>query len=457
MAQNDIVWYLTDGYWEDRGLARMTFKVKPGDTLTVNITGLTADGQQLARWALDAWSSTTGIQFQEVTHWNANILFDDIGERAWSSDRYGYQNHDGSWTITQVTVNVPVSWLQRGAGTDSYSFSTYLHEIGHALGLGHPGDYNYDGVTPITYQDDAKYPIADAWLFTVMSYFDQDENIHTDPVSDAAYAASPMFLDILATQVLYGKPEGVNEGDTVYGYETNAGAYLEEVFRVWDEGAQGYFRSPTNIALTIYDTGGTDWLDFRNDTYNQFINLELVEGLMSLSSVYGGEGNLVIIGAIEHVWAGSGNDVVFGSGENNILIGWYGYDGILGYGGDDLLMGGPGDDVLKGGPGRDWLWGGTGRDELTGGAGSDVFLFYKDDGFALDYILDFTPGEDRIDLSDFETVDSYSDLAHRLVPYSTTDSYLDLMDHGGGWIELKGINHTLSDTDFIFHDDPMVA
>ena len=457
--ENNVIWYLTEGYWDDAyGVSPITFRVRPGDTLTVNITNLTAEGQQLARWALDAWSSTTGIQFHEVTHNNANIMFDDMGDGASTSNYYGYGNQDGSWTTTKVTVNVSTAWLQKyGAGIDTYSFSTYLHEIGHALGLGHPGDYNYDGITLITHQNDARYPLADAWLFTVMSYFDQDENIHTDPFADIAFVASPMLIDIIAVQTLYGEPEGVNEGDTVYGYESNASGYMQEVFRVWDEGAQGYFRYPTNMALTIYDTGGIDWLDFRNDTYNQVINLELAADLASISNVYGGEGNLVLISTIEHVWAGSGNDVVFGNAEDNIIVGGYGYDGILGHGGDDLLVGGLGEDVLKGGSGNDLLWGGGGRDELTGGAGADVFLFYRDDGFTLDYILDFTPGVDRIDLSDFETIDSYSDLVHRYVPYSTTDSYLDLMTHGGGWIELKGIGHALSDTDFVFADDPMIA
>ena len=455
MADEDnIIWYLTDGYWEDHGLARHTFRARTGDTLTVNITGLTTEGQQLARWALDAWSTVTGLRFQEVSHNNAHIMFYDHMEGAFSN--YRYYLDDGSTAF--AWVNVSTAWLNRyGTEIDTYSFTTYLHEIGHALGLGHPGNYNYDGFTLITHQNDAKYPQADGWLFTVMSYFHQDENIHTDPFADIAFVASPMLIDVVAIQDLYGEPWGVNEGDTVYGHESNASAYMQEVFRVWDEGAQGFFRYPTNMALTIYDSGGIDWLDFRNDTYNQVINLELVADLASISSVYGGEGNLVLISTIEHVWAGSGDDVVFGNAENNIVIGGYGHDGILGHGGDDFLVGGPGDDVLRGGNGHDLLWGSTGRDELTGGAGSDVFLFYQDDGFTLDYILDFTPGVDRIDLRDFPTIDSYSDIVHRYVPYSTTDSYLDLMEHGGGWIELKGIGHALSDTDFIFADNAMVV
>ena len=140
MQEDNIVWYLTDGYWEDSGFARHAYNVQPGGTLTVNITALTSEGQQLARWALESWSLVTGIKFQEVSHDRANILFDDSNDYddgAFSKPRYGYQNSDGSWTITQSFVNVSTEWLAAAGSTiTSYSFKTYVHEIGHVLGIG---------------------------------------------------------------------------------------------------------------------------------------------------------------------------------------------------------------------------------------------------------------------------------------------------------------------------------
>ena len=50
MLEN-IVDYLTDGYCESTGSTRRKFDVQPSGTLTVNITALTPEGQQLARWA----------------------------------------------------------------------------------------------------------------------------------------------------------------------------------------------------------------------------------------------------------------------------------------------------------------------------------------------------------------------------------------------------------------------
>jgi Ca2+-binding RTX toxin-like protein len=67
------------------------------------------------------------------------------------------------------------------------------------------------------------------------------------------------------------------------------------------------------------------------------------------------------------------------------------------------------DDVLTGNSGNNVLTGGGGHDILTGGAGNDAFVFNNlsdspavpiGAGFykSLDYITDFTPGQDHIDL-----------------------------------------------------------
>lgn len=75
---------------------------------------------------------------------------------------------------------------------------------------------------------------------------------------------------------------------------------------------------------------------------------------------------------------------------------------LTGNAGDNRLSGLAGDDTLAGGAGDDTLFGGLGVDSLTGGAGSDRFVFGGRAASALsspDTIIDFTPGEDQIDLA----------------------------------------------------------
>lgn len=110
--------------------------------------------------------------------------------------------------------------------------------------------------------------------------------------------------------------------------------------------------------------------------------------------LYGGSGNDVI-------WAGGGNDVLYGGDNNDVLGGGAGNDIMGGGTGNDILYGGGGNDKLYGGTGNDRLHGGPGNDELSGGAGSDTFYFRK--GTGTDRILDFTRGEDKIDLTAFST------------------------------------------------------
>lgn len=70
--------------------------------------------------------------------------------------------------------------------------------------------------------------------------------------------------------------------------------------------------------------------------------------------------------------------------------------------GPRTLTGMAGEDRLIGGTGADVFVGGGGRDTMTGGAGSDVYRYLAvadSSGAQADYITDFTPGQDRIDVT----------------------------------------------------------
>jgi len=102
----------------------------------------------------------------------------------------------------------------------------------------------------------------------------------------------------------------------------------------------------------------------------------------------------------------------------------------------DTLDGAAGDDFLRGLGGADRLIGGFGSDTLTGGAGNDVFVYQ---GFQApidqrDVVTDFTPGEDRIDVSTLG-IASFETVAKLLDSTENGDARLTL-PLGGGTHEL---------------------
>ncbi|MEX0366339.1 MAG: DUF4214 domain-containing protein, partial [Ruegeria sp.] len=342
--------FLTNGYWG--GTARRHDTAGPDNAITVDITALTAAGQQLARWAFETWEMVADITFVEVTG-GADITFDDD-----QSGAYASSSRSGG-TILSSNVNVSTSWLNSyGTSIDSYSFQTYVHEIGHALGLGHQGGYNGSA----DYGQDEEFA-NDSWQVSVMSYFSQRENTEVD----ASYArlATAMMADVLAIQNLYGAAGtgSATAGNTVWGETANMGGYLQDVMRALygGSGSGSTSYNSANMAFTIYDAGGHDLIDFASQT--RAMTLDLREE--SFSDVNGLTGNLAIArgAVIEDARTGAGADMIIGNDAANA---------ITSGAGNDTVLGGAGADDLQGAAGHDHLTGGAEGDRLAGGDGDDI-------------------------------------------------------------------------------------
>ena len=333
-TNDQIASQLVSGYW---GGDIHRFNVAQGGTLTVDLTQLTAAGQNLARNALAMWSDVIGVHFSEGGGAGADITFDDNEDGAAS---------DGVWSsgiISSAHVNVSAQWLaDYGSSLNSYSFQTYIHEIGHALGLGHAGDYNGDA----TYSTDAIYA-NDAWSTTVMSYFSPTENTYfANQGFSYDFLVSPMAADIVAMSRLYGLSTTTRAGNTTYGFNCTAD---RSVFDATKNNAIG---SP--VAYTIIDSGGIDTLDYSGFSASQLINLTAE----AFSNVGGSTGNVCIARgtAIENAIGGSGFDTLLG----NLLA--------------NVLMGNAGNDILNGGSGIDKLYGGSGNDTYVIDSGLDYAI-----------------------------------------------------------------------------------
>jgi serralysin len=306
--------YLTDGYWEDNEEARRSFEIEAGGTITVDIATLDKAAQALARQALKAWTDATGIKFKEVRD-GAKIEFNDDYFQA--AVAFSESEVDGA-SIIKSEITISQRWLaNNGPGKYDYTMLTYIHEIGHAMGLGHAGDYNMTA----TY-DPEVHTDNDSWQASVMSYFDQDDNPGVD--ADKALPITPMMSDILAIRDLYGIVD-IRAGDNVYSYEADFKAASS---------LDGRYKGTT--ARTIVDTDGTDVLNFAWSKKALLIDLHEE----SFSNINGVKGNLAIARGtiIEGAVGGTKGDTIIGNDYANALYGNSGADTLTGNGGEDFFI-----------------------------------------------------------------------------------------------------------------------
>ncbi|TLU64209.1 hypothetical protein FE810_13005 [Thalassotalea litorea] len=417
---------------------------KYGFTAGNGLSGFSEAQKDAARNSIQLWDDLIAPSFKENSANGADIQFansEDPGQAYAYYPEYGFTNAKGYKFFSDIFVATPeLNWTNAWLSFGGYGVTTLVHEIGHTLGLSHPGAYNGAGAT--NYVSQAEYA-QDSNQYTLMSYWG-DEETSNQPFPAGIvdwstgfynYPHTPMLHDILSIQAAYGADLTTRSDDTVYGWNSTAGNAVYDF-------SQNLFP-----ILTIYDAGGNDTIDMSGANASVYINLNDGQYSSGASAVPSDDvinsrrqlmrdAGYTILGNVgpgtSDYWQGLTTSAHAGylawetgvqglgvTSHDNIAIA-YGtiIENAIGSSERDYLKGNRADNVLTGNSGDDVLNGLAGADLYVGGEGYDTFVFSNIESG--DEIADFETGKDVIVLRDtgvtftFIGADAFSDTAGEL-------------------------------------------
>lgn len=304
---------------------------------------------QAAKAAFASYAAVANLTFTQVTessttHGDLRVAMSDQPGTAW-----GY--------YPSTAASGGDVWMNKSSGyynspvKGNYAYISFLHEIGHALGLEHPQDNNMPSS-------------RDSIEYTVMSYRSYVGAPLQNYTNETwGFAQTLMMYDIAAIQHMYGANFTTNAGNSVYTWSPTTG---QMSINGVGQGAPGGNR----ILMTVWDGGGVDTYDLSN--YSSNVKIDLNPGAWTTTSseqlarlttngskvAVGNIANALLYNGdqrslIENAEGGSGSDTIVGNVAANTLWGNGGADTLIGGDGDDLLYGGSGGDRLEGGNGLD--------------------------------------------------------------------------------------------------------
>jgi serralysin len=249
------------------------------------------------RQALAAWSAVANITFVETAEVSGATMLFGTNRQNGVMAAYAYYPSVASQGGDVFLANDSAGNVNPTAG--SYAYMTVVHEIGHALGLKHPGNYNAGST------DGTEGPFlpatTDNYAYSIMSYNDNDA------LPSGTYLTGPSLYDIAAIQYLYGANMSSGAGDT--SYPLNTGSFTT----LWDPNGRNTLNGGTQTASLSLDlrTGG-----FSSAGGTTF--LALAYGTTVQLAVGGSGDDIITVNALGNVLdGGGGTDTVVFSGSRS--------------------------------------------------------------------------------------------------------------------------------------------
>lgn len=284
-------------------------------------------------------SSVADLTFTEAKGGSGTLRFAETSD---AGTAYAYYPHSseigGDVFFNRTDYNT--------APKGSYAFLTFLHEIGHALGL----DHGQDGQAALPRNHDS----LEYSVMTYRSYVGAPLSGYT--VAEGSFPVTLMLADIAALQYMYGANYGTNAGDSVYRWSPSTGGLTI------NGAAQGQ-STANKIFMTIWDGGGNDTYDF--SAYSTHLKINLTPGEWSTTS----SAQLADLGHGNSARGNIANAWLYKSNTASLI------ENAIGGTGNDLIVGNQAGNVLRGGAGNDSLKGLAGSDTIIGGSGTDICYF----------------------------------------------------------------------------------
>lgn len=213
----------------------------------------------------------------------------------------------------------------------------------------------------------------DSTAWSSMSYIAGSDTGHyrwgKAPDGSPRVPVTPMMLDIVAAQRLYGAPTSTPlSGGQVFGFDSNVQGDTAAIFD---------FTVNTQPLVTLWDAGTGNTLDLSGYALGNVVDLHAG----SFSSVGGVDDNLAIAydTRIDSFVGGTGSDRVAGNDDGDTLMGNAGNDSLSGGSGNDHIWGNMATAAQGSQDGDDTIYTGLGTNYVNGNAGNDTIVGDGDD------------------------------------------------------------------------------